>query len=55
MLSRLLHHALHHGIGLGKTIETFYKLVQVGRSAGFLGSTATLTAGETENFPCSML
>ena len=29
--------------------------MQVGRSAGFLGSISILKAGQTENFPCSVL
>ena len=55
VLSRFLHHALYHGTELGKTIENFYKLVQVCRSAGFLGSISILKAGKTENLPCSVL
>ena len=55
MLSRSFHHVLCHGAELGKMIENFYKLVQVCRSAGFLGSIFTLKAGKTENFPCSVL
>ena len=55
VLSRFLHHALYHGTELGKAIENFYKLVQVCRSTGFLGSISILKAGKTENFPCSVL
>merc|ERR1719454_619476 len=34
VLSRLLNHALHHGIGLGQTLQTFDQLGQISRVLG---------------------
>merc|ERR1719454_2738869 len=34
VLSRLLNHALHHGIGLGQTLQTFDQLGQISRILG---------------------
>merc|ERR1711963_875040 len=37
VLTGLLNHALHHGIGLGQTLKTFHELGKVGRVLGLNG------------------
>jgi len=52
VLSGLFEDALHHGIGLGETLETFDEFRQIGRVLSLDGKRTT---GETENFMTRML